>query len=119
MPAIEMEQILVVPTQLFHELGHFQGFSTDVDRYVPRVLDPDVTEYRSRGEMEQDPSFKQLIPYVIFSISNGRWTSVVSIYPRIGAGRSSPTCQEKRGNWRSHFDLGFGHAVGLRARNAA
>lgn len=66
MSTVEMEKVLVVPTQLFHDLGHFQGFSADVDRYVDTLLNPDNTDYRTRGEMENDPSFKQLIPYVIF-----------------------------------------------------
>jgi predicted NUDIX family phosphoesterase len=30
------------------------------------LLSPRNTSYRPRGEVEQDPSFKQLIPYVIF-----------------------------------------------------
>jgi predicted NUDIX family phosphoesterase len=59
------EQILVTPTRLFHELGHFQGFTTDADRYLPTLLAPENNEFRSRPEMEQDPSFKQLIPYVL------------------------------------------------------
>lgn len=60
------EHVLVVPTPLFHELGHFQGVSRDVNRYLTTLLAPENTSYRPRGEMEQDPSFKQLIPYVIF-----------------------------------------------------
>lgn len=67
--AVAEEQILVVPTALFHNLGYFQGFSTDVDRYLPRLLEGDSLEYRPRGEMEEDASFKQLIPYMLF-----RWT---------------------------------------------
>ncbi len=66
MSLVELEQVLVVPTQLFHDLGYFQGFHRDVDKYLPVLLDPDNTSYRPRGEMENDPSFKQLIPYVIF-----------------------------------------------------
>jgi len=64
------ERILVVPTALFIELGYFQGFSRDVDRYWPCLLEGDHVTYRPRGEMEDDPSFKQLIPYVLF-----RWTA--------------------------------------------
>jgi predicted NUDIX family phosphoesterase len=60
------EHVLVVPTSLFHELGHFQGVSQETDRYLATLLSPENTSYRPRGEMEQDPSFKQLIPYVIF-----------------------------------------------------
>lgn len=60
------EQVLVVPSSLLDELGRFQGFCDDVQRYLPVLLGSERTEYRLRGEMEQDPSFKQLIPYVVF-----------------------------------------------------
>lgn len=60
------EQILVVPTALFHELGHFQGFTADVDRYVETLLDAKHIEFRPRSTVEGDPGYKQLIPYMIF-----------------------------------------------------
>src|SRR6185295_11540711 len=63
---VQTENVLVVPTELFHQLGYFQGFSNQVDRYLPELFDPAHTSYRPRHEVEQDPSFKQLIPYVIF-----------------------------------------------------
>lgn len=66
MSTVETERVLVVPTSVFHELGHFQGLIKDVDRYLEVLLDPKHTSYRPRAEMETDPSFKQLIPYVIF-----------------------------------------------------
>ena len=66
MSLVETEQVLVVPTSVFHELGHFQGFSADVTTYLDELLSPEHTSYRPRGDMEEDPSFKQLIPYVIF-----------------------------------------------------
>jgi predicted NUDIX family phosphoesterase len=66
MSLVATEHVLVVPTAVFHELGHFQGFSGDTERYLRGLLDPAHTSYRPRAEMEQDPSFKQLIPYVIF-----------------------------------------------------
>ena len=61
-----VEQVLVIPTSVFHEIGHFQGFCGDIDRYLEVILDPVHASYRPRPEMEQDPSFKQLIPYCIF-----------------------------------------------------
>lgn len=61
-----MEQILVVPTELFHSIGHFQGICTDVEPYLAKLLDPANIQFRPRDEMEQDPSFKQLIPYCLF-----------------------------------------------------
>ena len=61
-----VEQILVVPTSIFREVGYFQGFCGDVDRYLDVILDPSCASYRPRPQMEEDPSFKQLIPYCIF-----------------------------------------------------
>ena len=72
-----VEQVLVVPTVLFHELGYFQGFSTNVEPYLKTLLDPAYISYRPRDEMEQDPSFKQLIPYCIF-----RWNDQLFHYRR-------------------------------------
>ena len=59
------ERVLVVPAVLFHEVGVFQGFRADVSRYLPLLLDPAQLSYRPRAEVETDPSFKQLIPYVV------------------------------------------------------
>ncbi len=66
MTQVQTECVLVVPTALFHRLGHFQGFSRDVERYLGELFSPEHTSYRPRHEVEEDPSFKQLIPYVIF-----------------------------------------------------
>jgi predicted NUDIX family phosphoesterase len=63
---VQTECVLVVPTALFHRLGHFQGFSRDMDRYLGELFSAEHTSYRPRHEVEEDPSFKQLIPYVIF-----------------------------------------------------
>jgi predicted NUDIX family phosphoesterase len=65
-PEYPVEHILVVPTALFHQLGYFQGFCCDAERYLGELLAPRHISYRPRPEMERDPSFKQLIPYVIF-----------------------------------------------------
>ena len=62
----DVEHVLVVPTELFHSIGHFQGFSGDVDRYLDTLFSPSNISYRPRPAMEEDPTFKQLIPYVIF-----------------------------------------------------
>ena len=74
MSIVAEEKILVVPTSLFHNLGYFQGFSNEIDRYWPRIVEGDHVEYRPRSEMEADPSFKQFIPYCLF-----RWTDASGI----------------------------------------
>jgi predicted NUDIX family phosphoesterase len=89
------EQVLVVPTELFHELGHFQGFSADVDRYLGELLSPRNTSYRPRSEMEADPSFKQLIPYVIFTTRNADGSLLVFQYTR-GKGQGEARLHSKR-----------------------
>jgi predicted NUDIX family phosphoesterase len=89
------EQVLVVPTELFHRLGHFQGFSTAVDRYLGQLLSPRNTSYRPRSEMEADPSFKQLIPYVIFTTRAADGGLLVFQYTR-GKGQGEARLHSKR-----------------------
>jgi predicted NUDIX family phosphoesterase len=73
----EAERVLVVPTRMLRELGLFHGLCTRWEDYLPALLDPAHLDYRPRGEVETDPSFKQLIPYVIL-----RWREQVFHYTR-------------------------------------
>lgn len=66
MSQVAKEQILVFPTSRFCEIGYFQGFCRDVEQYVRHLFAGQDLSFRPRDKMEQDPSFKQLIPYVIF-----------------------------------------------------
>ena len=84
--SIATEHILVVPTSLFHSLGYFQGFSTDTDRYFKTLLSPQNTSYRPRPAMEQDPSFKQLIPYCLFRYTTPTGEVQLFQYTRGGKG---------------------------------
>lgn len=68
------EQILVVTRNLFEDLGDFQGINTDVDRYLPSLLDPGNNFFMDRGAAEDDPSHKQLIPYCIFRVKGEQGT---------------------------------------------
>lgn len=65
MSTVQTEHVLVVPTELFHSCGYFQGFCADAQKYLTTLLDPIHTRYLPRDEMEEDPSFKQLIPYCL------------------------------------------------------
>jgi predicted NUDIX family phosphoesterase len=66
MSQFDTGRILVVPGAELDRLGRFQGFSAEVDRYLEALLAPGRGEFRPRAEMEDDPSFKQIIPYVVF-----------------------------------------------------
>lgn len=95
MSIVATEHILVVPTAVFHRLGHFQGFCGDVERYWKGLLDPTHTSYRPRPEMEQDPSFKQLIPYVIFQYKPAGGDPQIFQYTR-GKGQGEARLHAKR-----------------------
>ncbi len=92
---LQTERVLVVPTAVFHRLGHFQGFSADVNRYLDELLDPELTVYRPRHEVEEDPSFKQLIPYVIFRHRDSSGRELVFQYTR-GKGQGEGRLHSKR-----------------------
>ena len=63
--AIANENVLVFSRSLFEQLGVFQGFSADVNRYLPIILDAKNNRFMSRADAETDPNFKQVIPYVV------------------------------------------------------
>lgn len=55
------EQILVFKTELLHKLGYFQGLKAEVS-YLEPILD--AAFFMDRVTAEQEPAFKQIIPYV-------------------------------------------------------
>jgi predicted NUDIX family phosphoesterase len=65
-PTTHSERVLVVPAAEFDRLGRFQGFCGEAERYLNALLVPGLAQFRPRSEVEEDPSLKQIIPYVIF-----------------------------------------------------
>lgn len=61
------EKVLCVRRSLFDALGAFQGLDFNVDRYLPEFLNPANNLFVPRSEAEDDPSFKQLIPYAVLT----------------------------------------------------
>ncbi len=59
------ERVLVFPTSLLQEAGMFQGFTPRADYYLPKLLDSGNVSFQPRNAVETDPSFKQVIPYVV------------------------------------------------------
>ena len=105
MSIVETEQVLVIPTEHFRQLGYFQGFSTQAVDYLDKLLSPNVTSYRPRGEMETDPSFKQLIPYVIFRYIDPQGIAQVFHYTR-GSGQGEERLHAK-------MSIGIGGHISL------
>jgi predicted NUDIX family phosphoesterase len=92
---VQTEQVLVVPTKLFHALGHFQGFCGDTQRYLDELLCPEHTSFLPRHVAEQDPSYKQLIPYVILRHLDSQGRDLVFQYTR-GKGQGEGRLHSKR-----------------------
>src|SRR6266498_549645 len=60
-----LEEVLVFPRQVLEEVGTFQGLSMNAKPYVDRILAPSVASFLARSKAESDPSFKQVIPYIL------------------------------------------------------
>jgi len=59
------EQVLVIRRSLFDELGSFHGLNPEISRYLPIFFQPGNHFFVPRADAEEDPSLKQLIPYVV------------------------------------------------------
>lgn len=70
------EQVLVVERKQLEKAGLFQGVMPAVQRYLPVLFAPGAGRYLVRRQAENDPSFKQIIPYVIMH-SGGRYLTYV------------------------------------------
>ena len=80
------EQILVVNRkELFNnEENHFYGFIQKNDEKTKKIIDRfESYEVKRRGDMEEDPSYKQLIGYVLLKDAN---TNEVLVYKRLVGG---------------------------------
>jgi predicted NUDIX family phosphoesterase len=65
------ERVLCFERKLFENLGVFQGLSLEVEKYLPVVTSSLNARYINRSDAEQDPRYKQLIPYVLI-LCNGK-----------------------------------------------
>lgn len=63
----EVEQVLVFPEEVFHEIGFFTGISREGAKYLENTILLNSLRYMSRPEAEVNPKFKQLIPYTIIT----------------------------------------------------
>lgn len=89
------EHVLVVPTEVFHQLGYFEGFCDDFATYYDSLMSPENTSYRPRSEMESDPNYKQLIPYVVFRYCDPKGEWRIFQYTR-GSGQGEQRLHSKK-----------------------
>ena len=63
------ELVLVVPAEIIFEKGRWQGLKTDnLDYYLDLINKR--SQFKRRGDVENDPSFQQIIPYIVFNFKD-------------------------------------------------
>lgn len=70
------EQVLVIERKVFERVGIFNGLMFDVDRYLREIFVQGVPCFMNRSQVEKNPDYKQLIPYVIMG-HEGKYLSYV------------------------------------------
>jgi len=70
------EQVLVIDRKVVERVGIFNGLMFDVDRYLREIFVQGVPFFMNRSQVEQNPDYKQLIPYVIMGY-DGKYLSYV------------------------------------------
>lgn len=73
---MSQEQVLVVERKVVERVGIFNGLMFDVDRYLHEIFVQGVPCFMDRSQVEKDPGYKQLIPYVIMG-HDGKYLSYV------------------------------------------
>ncbi|MBM3250708.1 MAG: phosphoesterase, partial [Candidatus Nealsonbacteria bacterium] len=60
------EKVLVVPASVIFKEGRWQGIKTEnLDYYLNLIKEN--CQFKKRSEVEGDPSWQQIIPYILFS----------------------------------------------------
>ena len=61
----QIENVLVIRRSLFDELGAFQGLNFEPEKYLKAILSRGSNFFVSRSEAENNPNYKQIIPYAL------------------------------------------------------
>jgi predicted NUDIX family phosphoesterase len=61
------EYVLVVRRSLFDELGSFHGLNFEPEKYLGAILSRGNNFFLPRAQAENDPTYKQIIPYALIA----------------------------------------------------
>src|SRR5438105_11992189 len=64
------ENVLVVRRSLFDQLGSFQGINFESHKYLDAFLSRGNNFFLPRPEAENNPAYKQIIPYALIAFEN-------------------------------------------------
>ena len=111
------ERVLCFERKLLEELGVFQGLSLEVEKYLPVLTSTSKLVYLNRSDAEQDPRYKQLIPYVllickdrILRYRRGRGGQETRLHGLHSVGIGGHISEEDHGLFSSHV----GYQEGMR-----
>jgi predicted NUDIX family phosphoesterase len=65
-----VENILVIKRSLFDELGAFQGLNFEPEKYLEAILSRGSNFFIPRLDAENNPAYKQIIPYALIVFEN-------------------------------------------------
>jgi len=71
---IKEEYVLAFPTKFLKDLGKFQGFNPNTNKYLDIILKKENTLFIKRKYAENDPKYKQLIPYIVLKYKDTYFT---------------------------------------------
>lgn len=97
-----MEQVLVFKRADLDSLGSFQGISTD-SKYANLLED---TFFMDRDKAEEDPNFKQVIPYILIRDQRGHYFRYQRT-KKVGEQRLAKNYSVGIGGHLNQSDLGF------------
>ena len=64
------ENVLVIRRSLFDQLGSFQGLNFESRKYLDAFLSRGNNFFLRRPEAENNPAYKQIIPYALIAFGN-------------------------------------------------
>ncbi len=64
------ENVLVVRRVLFDQLGNFHGLNFAPEKYLTALLSRGNNFFFPRAQAENDPAYKQIIPYVLLAFQD-------------------------------------------------
>lgn len=59
------QKVLVFETEIIKSIGEFQGYTPNVEKYLSVILSSGNNFFIPREQAENNPKYKQLIPYII------------------------------------------------------
>lgn len=84
------EKILVVPAEIIFAKGKWRGLERDKPNYYLDLIRNNY-QFKRRGDVEDDPSFQQIIPYIVFNCETRFF--IYKYLPQAGESRLVDTYQ--------------------------